>query len=719
MSRLTQEQEKAVAATDRHVLVCAGAGSGKTHVLVERYLAILRLNPEASVEDVVAVTYTTRAAREMKSRLKARMEEMARQSAGGNESQRWESFRQDVDGARIGTIHSLCESILKSFPAESGVDPRFEILDEVAAADFVRRSVEAALAAAWSSDAGGTDPLLSSFPAEQIIAVVSSMIRAGASLRDALAAMPDTDFPSWADRWQAQLADYQRQLLAELTADVDWLSALRCLEGMPGASAPDSLARAAQLAIGCAPALFDSAGDIKERFAATCALAEIRLSGGRISERFKEMRDALKTVRDVAGRLVKDVPDTLNDKDRLAYGCLASLTGIYRQAQDRYEAEKQAARGLDFDDLILKCHSLLSNPESQARRYYNERIAAVLVDEFQDTNDLQAEIIACLAGAKARLFLIGDDKQSIYSFQGADIATFNRWRGMMQDRVVPAGRSLPLAGESLCCELTRSFRSRPGLVAFVNSISASLFADNPAFDFTARHQALQAVRDDEDGAFVEVVLFNPADKREAGESLDLRRIEAQAVVAWILELIEARSPVFDKESNSKRQIRLDDFAILVQKSEDFALLEQALISYGLPYVTTGGRRFLEQQEIYDMENLLAFLVSPVDDHALAGVLRSPMFALADDLLHSLAAGRPGSLWASLTDACWADGAAGQLVARARSILKELLAGFGQNRLGMKLDPEDRESPVLQSHDFPFLGLGGEAKDFRKAVALDH
>ena len=124
---LTEQQQQAVDLVDRNVLVSAGAGSGKTHVLVERYVEILRRYPDCTLSNIIAVTFTRKAAAEMRSRLKARFLTLSQEEADG----RWLNCLAEVDGARIGTIHSLCESILKSHPADCGIDPQFEVLDEL------------------------------------------------------------------------------------------------------------------------------------------------------------------------------------------------------------------------------------------------------------------------------------------------------------------------------------------------------------------------------------------------------------------------------------------------------------------------------------------------------------------------------------------------------------------------------------------------------------
>ncbi|MGH9552914.1 MAG: UvrD-helicase domain-containing protein, partial [Terriglobales bacterium] len=141
MPSLTEQQKKAVTASARRILVSAGAGSGKTHVLVERYIERLKRDTKLGVQNLVAVTFTRKAANEMRIRLKARMRELVEYTDG---EERWAKFVSEVDGAKIGTIHSLCESIIKTFPLAAGVDPQLEVMDELAQARLIGESIDQA-----------------------------------------------------------------------------------------------------------------------------------------------------------------------------------------------------------------------------------------------------------------------------------------------------------------------------------------------------------------------------------------------------------------------------------------------------------------------------------------------------------------------------------------------------------------------------------------------
>src|SRR6185503_7055837 len=157
----TDSQREAIETRGRRVIVTAGAGSGKTRVLVERFLRLLEENPAWRVSDIVAVTFTEKAAREMVSRIRREIRSRIQQSERGEERQSWRVHRNALDSARIGTIHSLCASILRAHPAEAGLDPAFEVMEEIEAASLVERAVREALdeAARESDNESSRSPL--------------------------------------------------------------------------------------------------------------------------------------------------------------------------------------------------------------------------------------------------------------------------------------------------------------------------------------------------------------------------------------------------------------------------------------------------------------------------------------------------------------------------------------------------------------------------------
>ena len=339
-----------------------------------------------------------------------------------------------------------------------------------------------------------------------------------------------------------------------------------------------------------------------------------------------------------------------------------------------YDASKRSRFKLDFNDLISRAVTTLEAPNSPARHYYNRLIAAILVDEFQDTNIIQSGLISLLSGKDTRLFLIGDDKQSIYRFQGADISTFNKWK-----------KSLLEADARSLLSLNQSFRSHGKVVRFINAVFSRLMNDGGAQSFRARFEPLSAVRQDESGRqHIEVVVYDATDAEGRRQREESALLEGKAVASWILQKIATSAPIVEKGEKGARPIEFGDFAVLVQRNQDFAPIEAALAQAGVPYVTSGGKGFLDRQEVYDIENLLLFLACPQDSHSLLGVLRCPMFALADDLIHEIAEPRSrntDSLWSALRDYAESKRPGFEPVARAVQMLNQMIVEAGTTPVG--------------------------------------
>jgi ATP-dependent helicase/nuclease subunit A len=703
MSQLTEQQRRAVESTQAHVLVSAGAGSGKTHVLVERYTEILRRSPKLSATDLIAVTYTKKAAQEMRNRLKARMEELVRSSASGEEKARWVKLRSEVDSARIGTIHSLCESILKTFPAESRVDPQFQVLDDLEGAELLESSINEALAGLAGDDAGATELLLS-YPVETVKNWVGTLIKSSIQYRQALAAMPGLSDEKLTEHLDRLLVSMASSRLAEVLADSRWQEALAFLEQthLPEGNNFEPQRREVLERARAAERLRDD-----PRQCVTClkhAAAVINLRVGKKDAVSRLVKQALDAFRGAIRDRLDDLPEHVNDEDLKAFAHIRALVSLTEAALEKYEHGKNTAQKLDFNDLIRRTHELLSGAGSAARSYFNEHIAAILVDEFQDTNTMQAGILALLAGADTRLFLIGDDKQSIYKFQGADVATFNEWKRYFHgrsDAEQPDGRPPGLRGGFALASLDRSFRSHPGIVGFVNALFERLLASGDAAvpSYEACHQALEPHRQDaEDEPRVEVVVFDAADENGKADSRRAKALEASAVAAWIHEKIVQGAPVLEK-SGLSRAIDYGDFAILVQRNDDLEAFEQELARAAIPYVAMGGTGFLDRQETYDVENLLRFLDCPLDSHALLGALRSPMFGLTDDVIHALGGQGAEPLWSALERQAGGQGAHASL-RQVTATLRQLAEAARQSSL-----PDLLRSIIrTTSYDLVLMGL---------------
>ncbi|MBU6450750.1 MAG: UvrD-helicase domain-containing protein [Cyanobacteria bacterium REEB67] len=655
----TEQQQLAIDNVDKHVLVSAGAGSGKTHVLVERYIEILRKNTDLTLANIIAVTYTRKAAAEMRSRLKARFLALSKDQ-GERESGaylRWLACLSEVDSARINTIHALCESILKSFPADSGIDPEFELLDELTTGELLEEAVAQALrdVIAAPEQYKLEYALLLEYPIDDVVKIVRDLIKNSTRFEEALRAFPQPlSVESMLTHAGNFIADARARAVSGLKEDRNFLADVNYATGNPLADqkSPLEAVRLEMLAY-CQQIIDDDGANYGAAgWQAMIALGQVK-TGTFGGPKAKPFRDRLRDLREMVKEITATVPGDLGPDDERAMQNALGIIGFFQRARAHYQAAKEKRTALDFNDQVALAKRCLEKSGSQAKSYFNEKIKALLVDEFQDTNDVQAELLLdLLAGADTRLFLIGDDKQSIYKFQGADVATFNRRKQMFAN--VAGGLIGALSGETMVTKLTKSFRSHPLVVAFVNAVFSRLLDGDPTrLAYVAAFEALtpgRALPENSAETAVDVLLF---DEDDGDDQLAPDKLEAAHVALWIKEKIDDAFQIEEK-GGVNRSIAYGDFAVLVGKNSEFAPFEEMFARFGIPYVTFGGRGFLSRQEVADFENLFRFLDNSKDSHSLLAVLRSPLCPLTDDLIHKVIAGENRNnkdpLWARLTEA---------------------------------------------------------------------
>lgn len=670
----TDAQREAIETRGQRVIVSAGAGSGKTRVLVERFLRLLEENPSWRVVDIIAVTFTEKAAREMVSRIRREIRSRIEQAESAAMRERWRAHRNALDSARIGTIHSLCAAILRAHPAEASLDPDFSVLEEIEADMLLERAIEEALDAAAressrssllpaseneshatpslpsSSDtrplAPGPWPLslidvfayLSSF---EVKAALTSLIRQGASAAEAMQRLDGKTPAELFDYWQQSL-DRAREDAARAIIESDgWRESARTITRLAADDKADKIEQVrAEVALRLAELSLRSgelhnAAELDDSSTAignglSQSLLEIKsaivLRGGSAKKWPSEaalidVKDALKRMRELIAN-EELLALELNEADRAAAEVMVRLAVLYERARQRFSALKRNRSALDFNDLEELTEHLLATHDEVCRQYNDAArglIRALMVDEFQDTAPIQTRILRRIAPRSREFFIIGDAKQSIYRFRGADVTVFH---AMRDELTAAGGRDVPMS---------KCFRTHTRLIDFVNHLFPAVFRRESRYD--TPYEAMTAHRlPASDMAAVELHIIMQSKDAEKLKAAELREREAQLVARRIREIVEQREIVVCGRDDEMRAAQYGDFALLFQASTSFDIFEQALADASVPYVTIAGRGFYDRQEITDLTNLLAFLVSPNDNLRLAAVLRSPMFALSDETL---------------------------------------------------------------------------------------
>jgi ATP-dependent helicase/nuclease subunit A len=638
-------QVAAAARLDVHLAVTAGAGSGKTRALVGRYLHFVEQG--APLRSLIAITFTEKAAREMRSRIRREIEQwlnsplpsalLADGRGAGGEGEIWQRAFIDLDSARIGTIHSLCADLLRLYPAEAGVDPRFTVLEEGRAALLQAEAVDSALA--WAANEHDVVRVFAAFKENELRRLLTVL------LLKRLDAAPLFQQPDPLARWEAELTKW---LDGRFTSEA-WASSLAALAEYSSPKSDDKL-ELARRAVLTHWQTFQAAQTTRDWDAAFTALRELRdaISTGGVkinweASGLEAMREAMKTLRDDYDTHLKPLlkDETRWELDQQAAALLPALRRLFDRALTEYQFLKDQFVALDFDDLEDRAVHLLAYdsplptaPFAVGRGVGGEGVRAILVDEFQDTNDRQRQIVYALAGFSplpsgsaptgrsetgpgvraggkgANLFIVGDAKQGIYRFRGADVTVF---RDIQTDIV-------QLGGEKIDLDLT--FRAHQPLLQTVEQLLSPLMGnrDDSARPYHVPFAPLTAYREqprqNTRAPFVELQLG-------IGEDADVgRRAAAYALAARLPEL------------RAQEGLAWEDMALLFRASTAFPVYEDALEAAGIPFVTVAGKGFYDRPEIRDLLNALTTIADPSDDLALAGLLRSPAFALTDaDLYH--------------------------------------------------------------------------------------
>ena len=569
---LTAQQQLAVDTVDQNVLVAAGAGSGKTHVLIERYVEILKRYDDAGLNSIIAVTYTRKAASEMRSRLKAKFLALstdASEIAQGRQ-QKWLTCLNEVDGAKIGTIHSLCESIVRNHPAECGVDPQFEVIDDLIQNELIESSIAHAIQEIIQASFKSDDQisleercqiqLLHGYAIEDILGTLTSLIKSSMQFRESLRMLGlDPDLPVSYDGKQV-IATLERialdtidtikvRAIKVLATDRHFIDLARQLRDLDFADQKNKLYPMIQDTLAACDAITNG-----DDFGALAPILAINLKSGGNTPEAKIVKDILRDLRDLVRERVEKIPQGLNDLDQQGFEMVLAYIQLFVQAYKRHQSQKHEQAYLDYNDLIELALKALGEDDDQitsVRRAYHERLRGLLIDEFQDTNDLQARLLSKLAGPDTRVFLIGDDKQSIYRFQGADVATFNKWRDMF------ARKNAGLSGDYVTTKLTRSFRSHPHVVSFVNALFASMLDGNPqVVPYVAAFEPLDAAKQVLEDAPQNSVHFEWIDTAiiEPEEPRSLKEYEARHVTRYIEETIASGATIQQKTAPSDRSL---------------------------------------------------------------------------------------------------------------------------------------------------------------------
>ena len=579
---------------DVTMMVEAAAGTGKTTSLVTRAVQLIAKG-RCNVSSLAAITFTVKAAAQLRERLQEELE--ARASSGSVRE-----ALENLDRAFIGTTHAFCARMLRERPVESSIDPDFQELDEIetplATADFWGR---------WYEQ-----------QAIQGSAQLRAVAEAGVKtklLRDAFVRLVE-----YADVEIVRSPCQRPDLQAAVGAVRNFID--ECKPCFPDDSMREEqdpfeemmrmLARRAET------------GDLRDPLAQLAFLdAGNHASRKPVQKRWPDKKQAKQFGETYSNIVTTLVRPTLT-KWREYVHCI--VIEFLMPAVRAFEAERMQNGTLTFNDLLTRARDLLRD-HPHVRRYFQRRFTHVLVDEFQDTDPIQAEVLFYLTGEDAdernwrrlkprpgSLFIVGDPKQSIYRFRRADITTYLTVKDIIERT---GGKIL---------QLTANFRSVRAICGFVNATFPALFTEaDVKAKLQAEHVDLEAQSDgvEESGAY--------ALETAIGTNDDVAAAEARYVARWIRCAVESRMLIDD--GGKQRAAQYGDFLLISDRKPRLKYYAQALESEGIRYEVTGSEAFAKSDDLREIMPLLRAVADTDDSVALAAFLRGPYCGASDDALY--------------------------------------------------------------------------------------
>ncbi len=634
----------AISVHDRSILVEAGAGSGKTAVMAGRIAAMLAegVSPRA----IAAVTFTELAASELLSRVR---EFVADLSIGKIATElrialpdgltqthcdNLAAASAAIDEITCSTIHGFCQRLIKPYPAEADIDPGAGVMDRNQADLTFLEMVDDWLRERLSGNQGGILAEMVLHSPGETVALVHK-IAENLRRRRTLAAPPISPLDGHLTAFRQATADFAGFMDAATATEPETVTIVERLIEMATALAggPDLATPAGLVGLLTSrphPDLCTKAGTFtsyrkKGKWAAAAKQAGLSKADG---ERLNDAADAHYTACCDAWALLLQAA---------ASRTLAALIEEARPILDRYRAHKRASAQLDFDDLIFAARDLLRDHDD-VRRALGRRFAHVLVDEFQDTDPLQTEIFWRLCGEPVdsdddwtqfhirpgALFLVGDPKQAIYRFRGADVGAY-----------VQARDAFRAQDPDSLLSISTNFRSCASILTFVNErFEAVLSADGqPGFT------ALDPFHDDRGGLCVAAIDIAVADENGKASAEQQRDAEADAIAELCARLIDSQ-PVIDRRSGTERPCQPGDIALLAPTGAELWRYEEALERRGIPVATQAGKGLFRRQEIQDLIALTRVVADRRDTLALGALLRGPLVGLTEEELLDVVWGLP-------------------------------------------------------------------------------
>ena len=597
---------------DTCFLVEAAAGTGKTTILVDRVLSIVRAQ-RAELPQIVAITFTEKAAGELKVKLRERLEEALRDRAEADQVPLLKKAISDLERMTVSTIHSFCAELIRERPIEADVEPGFVVADELTASLLREETWDEWLAEEMNRAGDESAALRRAIEYGVTLAHLAELATFLVNHRDTLPSLATPADPAdkihrFLERVQEQVAGFSRLMDEHCQDRAD--------------KAASHLEELSQIVNSLDQDDADACGAVVRNQLA------IKPTSG--NQRNWKPASVLKDIKQGLRYLQEAHADVCAALDEWVLGGLLCWLLPF---VERYQHVKRERNLLDFADMLILARDMLARSPA-GRQYFKRKYKFMLVDEFQDTDPLQTEIVFFLCERRGKnvdewdkvtldpgkLFIVGDPKQSIYRFRRADLDLYGRVKEAIQQQ-----------GQVECIHV--NFRCAPGIVNEVNQIFEPLMTGPVNGRFEPTHVNLVCY-DAASRGKPEVVLLPAPDDLIISElrADDRRGKEFRCIASYIAEVIGSGRKIYDKDSKALRAAELRDVAILYRSGTGLPQLEQALRAYELPYQIAGGKHYYTRLEVQELLAVMLAVDNAYDRGAVLAALRSAFFGFSDEEL---------------------------------------------------------------------------------------
>lgn len=609
----SKAREQIVTDLNHNFLVEASAGSGKTSILVKRMVALIQ-SGRYSVHQIVAITFTRKAAIELKERFQQEIEETFFNTFKLQEKTLLQQALVNIEQCYLGTIHSFCARILREYTIEAGLDPGFKEMNEIDNNFYMER--------VWEQYLGSTRV--------QNISILKNLERLGIQVQDL------KDCYKHACQYPETLLAHEEVSYPELNQAMDFLNSFceEAVEYIPDQE-PEQGYDQVQQAILLLRRLKNCNLFIEKDFNKIILLELLnknyRTSGQIILNRWISKEKA-KEYRDITFPQLKEkviVPAVESWREY----CYGDIIQFIQPAVEYYHSFCENHSLLNFQDLLLKTASLLrENPG--IRLSIQKKYRSILVDEFQDTDPIQAEIFFYLAGHNIEekdwkkmvpragsLFIVGDPQQSIYHFRRADITVYNQVKEMIQKN---KGRII---------RLNTNFRSLSSIGEYLNPLFGHLFSSQKG-EFQAEYSPMQTIRKDKKGflsGIYKIAITKEKNKLKTFEN-DARVITS-LISSWVDQKVRILRSEEEMNQGKSPEVQYGDFMVLLRYKKGMDVYARIMAEYGIPTAVSGYSSINQSQNIRELLKLLRLLKDPENQVLLVAVLRGIFYGFSDDDLY--------------------------------------------------------------------------------------